>query len=51
LALQIAAAGYSVWSERDVLPGDHWAKEIAQFLATADAMVVIVSPRPRSPSG
>lgn len=44
LAREIATAGYSVWSERDVLPGDNWAKEIGQALESADAMVVIVSP-------
>jgi len=44
LARDIAAAGYAVWSDRNLLPGDNWAKEIADALESSEAMVVIVSP-------
>lgn len=37
LARDIAAAGYSVWSDRELLPGDNWAKEIAAALERAVA--------------
>ena len=44
LASEIAKAGYTVWSDLDVLPGDNFARQVGKALDDSDAMVVIVSP-------
>ncbi|MBI3782973.1 MAG: toll/interleukin-1 receptor domain-containing protein [Deltaproteobacteria bacterium] len=44
LTKDMSAAGLTVWSDRDLLPGDNWAKEVSSALEDSDAMVVIVSP-------
>lgn len=44
LAAEIQKAGYNVWSDLDVLPGDNFAGEAGKALDASDAMVVIVSP-------
>ena len=44
LAKDLIAAGFAVWSDREVMPGDNWARKIADALDESDAMVVIVSP-------
>ena len=44
LAKDLSAAGFAVWSDREVMPGDNWARKIAEALDESDAMVVIVSP-------
>ena len=36
--------GLDVWSaEREILPGDNWAKKIAEALEESDAMVVLLT--------
>ena len=37
-------AGFNVWSDHEVLPGDNWARKVADALEESEAMVVIVSP-------
>ena len=38
-------AGLDVWdSEREIMPGDNWAKKIAAGLEESDAMVVLLTP-------
>jgi hypothetical protein len=44
LAADIAKAGYNVWSDLNVLPGDNFAAQAGEALDASDAMVVIVSP-------
>ena len=44
LAKDLSAAGFAVWSDHEVLPGDNWARKVAEALEESDAMVVIVSP-------
>ena len=44
LAKDLNAAGFTVWSDYEVLPGDNWARKVAKALEESDAMVVIVSP-------
>jgi hypothetical protein len=45
LAAQLAESGLQVWDpEREILPGDSWAKGVSEALETSDAMVVLFSP-------
>ena len=44
LAKDLHAAGFAVWSDHEVLPGDNWARKVADALEESEAMVVIVSP-------
>jgi len=44
LAKDLIAAGFTVWSKQEILPGDNWARKVATALDESDAMVVIVSP-------
>lgn len=44
LAKDLNAAGFTVWSDQEVLPGDNWARKVAEALEESEAMVVIVSP-------
>ncbi|MBA3243437.1 MAG: toll/interleukin-1 receptor domain-containing protein [Acidobacteria bacterium] len=38
-------SGLDVWdAEREILPGDNWAKKIAEALEESDAMVVLLTP-------
>src|ERR1043166_6426227 len=44
LAEQLKAAGHSVWNpEKEVLPGDNWAKKVGQALEDSDLIVVLVT--------
>jgi TIR domain len=44
LAEELKAAGHSVWNpEKEVLPGDNWAKKVGQALEDADLIVVLVT--------
>ena len=44
LGRELGKAGHEIWTEREILPGDNWAKEIDSALRRADAIVAIVSP-------
>jgi len=44
LADKLSKAGFSVWRESEVLPGDNWGEKVGQALERADAMVVLISP-------
>ena len=44
LATTLEDAGQSVWTNREILPGDNWAVMIAKALDEAEAMVAVVSP-------
>jgi hypothetical protein len=45
LRARLSAAGLDVWDvNREVLPGDNWARAAASALEQADAMVVLISP-------
>lgn len=45
LAAQLAERGLQVWDpQREILPGDSWAKWVSEALETSDAMVVLFSP-------
>ena len=40
----LAAAGLEVWDDREILPGDNWAEQVAQALKESEAMVVLLTP-------
>ncbi len=43
--MALLQAGLEVWdAEREILPGDNWAKKIAEGLEESDAMVVLLTP-------
>lgn len=44
LAKDLAAAGFAVWSDQEIVPGSNWARQVAEALDESEAMVVIVSP-------
>ena len=44
LVRDLHGAGFDVWSDHEVLPGDNWARKVADALEESEAMVVIVSP-------
>ncbi len=38
-------AGLDIWdAEREIVPGDNWAKKVAEGLEESDAMVVLLTP-------
>ena len=37
-------AGFQVWDETQILPGDNWGAKLAEALREADAMVVLLTP-------
>ncbi|HEX8503364.1 MAG TPA: toll/interleukin-1 receptor domain-containing protein [Pyrinomonadaceae bacterium] len=42
---ELDRAGIDVWfDEREILPGDNWARKIAEALEESDAMVVLLTP-------
>jgi len=36
--------GLDVWDDRDVFPGDNWARKLSKALEQAQAMVVLITP-------
>ena len=44
LAKDLTAAGFTVWSDQEIMPGGNWARQVAAALDESEAMVVIVSP-------
>lgn len=44
LAKDLTAAGFTVWSDQEIMPGGNWARQVAEALDESEAMVVIVSP-------
>jgi hypothetical protein len=40
----LVRAGLHVWEQRDVSPGDNWARATGKALDEADAVVVLLSP-------
>lgn len=41
----LAESGFELWDpQRDILPGDNWASEVAHALEESDAMVVLLTP-------
>ena len=44
LARMLEAAGHSVWTNKEILPGDNWAAIMAAALDQADALVAVISP-------
>lgn len=41
----LAKSGFEVWdSDRDLLPGDNWAREVARALQESKAMIVLLTP-------
>ena len=44
LSERLSDAGFGVWSDEELLPGDNWAEEIAEALNQSKAMVVLISP-------
>lgn len=43
LARHLESAGFEVWQEGQLEPGDNWAAKTGDALKTSDAMVVLVS--------
>ena len=37
-------AGWEVWNDLEILPGDNWAAKIGQALESSQAMVVLLTP-------
>ena len=48
LAYQVAetlkSAGFDVWDERQILPGENWAARVGDALEQSEAMVVLLTP-------
>ena len=48
LAYQVAEtlkkAGFDVWDERQILPGENWAARVGEALEQSEAMVVLLTP-------
>lgn len=45
IAEELSRAGFDVWSAaQQVLPGDNWARRVAEALESSEAMVVLLSP-------
>ena len=40
----IREAGFQVWDETQILPGENWAKSLGKALDESDAMVVLLTP-------
>ena len=43
LTARLQAAGYDVWTDSYILPGDNWASEIGKALEKADFFLVLVT--------
>src|SRR5262245_61630940 len=44
LAAQLEQAGFQVWNEdREILPGDNWAKKIGEALEASDVLIALVT--------
>ena len=47
----LKAAGFQVWDNSQVLPGDNWGAKLAEALQDSEAMVVLLTPNSlRSPN-
>lgn len=44
IAGELKRAGFEVWSDYDLLPGDNWADKIGEALRESQAMVVLITP-------
>lgn len=44
VAKVLREAGFQVWDDTDVLPGDNWGAELAKALEESDAMIVLLTP-------
>jgi len=44
LADVLREAGFQVWDETQILPGDNWGAKLAEALQESDAMVVLMTP-------
>jgi hypothetical protein len=40
----LRGAGFRVWDESEILPGDNWGEKLGEALREADAMVVLLTP-------
>jgi hypothetical protein len=40
----LRGAGFRVWDESEILPGDNWGEKLGQALREAQAMVVLLTP-------
>jgi len=41
---RLSAAGFNVWEDDQVVPGENWALAVGRALEEADAMIVLLSP-------
>jgi hypothetical protein len=44
VASTLREAGFSVWDDSQILPGENWGERLAEALQQADAMVVLITP-------
>ena len=44
VANALRGAGFGVWDETQILPGENWGEKLAQALQESDAMVVLLTP-------
>lgn len=44
LASRLSAAGFQVWDDDKLLPGDNWALAVGKAMEESNAMVVLLSP-------
>ena len=40
----LRGAGFQVWDETQILPGDNWGAQLAEALQESEAMVVLLTP-------
>jgi hypothetical protein len=40
----LRGAGFRVWDESEILPGDNWGEKLGEALREAEAMVVLLTP-------
>lgn len=46
LAERLTRAGFTVWnSEKEIAPGDNWAKKIGKALDDSELMVILLTPK------
>ncbi|MEL6222624.1 MAG: toll/interleukin-1 receptor domain-containing protein [Cyanobacteria bacterium J06627_8] len=50
VAQALRKAGFHVWDDTQVLPGENWAEELSRALEESDAMVVLLTPNAVSSS-
>jgi hypothetical protein len=44
LAEELERAGFAVWNEdREILPGDNWAKKVGEALESSDVLIALVT--------